>query len=984
MQASDQENGASSSQQGLLTRPKSLLSAVGDKKFWKSTLKWIRPLQDEQAAVTDSPLITQTLQTLHATGFHPFYLSLVGKHVTRSKGDGFPYEKIRLKHRADKSLLFTHCLLRTQKLSESRSEGTITEPTSEVMIQLAESVLTDDFSLGLAYLLALDKAEQVDEFFSNFGSSYLCFHMAAYCCALHTYNTLAPWMISHSRADVYRFLPSDLIDHIMYHVAAGVHTKWKNECQPWVNSLIRYHNRMADFAQGQLLRGLGKGVDIGRFAQDPEYKRETILGLAMTIDEEVFITAISLADRYEISKWEMLMTHLECLFSDDNLSTKEIQERVNKLEMMGTLLEDPAKVAERMQSNVYLTIDGTKHARLIYYYMVLVYCGEKDNSLKGQLAAETHLKTLKKIKPAAPSLDYKKLISDDFPLKVLEPVMTNANVHVLAKLANKIPTKEGVHIEPASVFRVFTEKLFWEGEQTSKQEQARHRVDWSKRYDACHKMLPRLSPKGVQEFIDSVTFSESAVNNITAETRLAIVKRALKFARQQDAALVKKGAIETQKNSAPEGMNSTDLIKHLEQSHRHLDSLADPLIYELAEHDKERNTTYARAYDLSRSEPDKICKLASQMILGGVSLETVNELYLLAARQTPQMGKVGKALQETFKQVLECLSQSAESCHLFLDRKDPMDVVKTIIHTVSIHVQRGGTMVNQEDIVECLKPFCANVAVSAAVKTDVLRTIEESFDLSGEDIFLFMFYQTDALVSSNWNQHLSPEDIDSDTKRHELFEMLLKESLSLSQLLGLGTLLQIWPVLAATELNEEPSANPWVQLMDKLIRCHGDGEVVIKMLKQLNSTTSLTVECCCHVYNLMLLKCRSLYALKFAFVSKLEAMHHLALENMKNLKVDSNSCDDELLDLVISRGLTAEIAQTPFLTPLVSYVLPEGSSDTTQQSDKETRVHLVASQLQLAGYWAEAGTLLLKYHGTHPALSTYDNSVRVLSRWLRR
>ena len=100
----------------------------------------------------------------------------------------------------------------------------------------------------------------MDEFFSNFGSSYLCFHLAAYCCALHTYNTLQPWLISHSRADVYRFLPSDLIDHIMCHVAAGVHTNWKNESQPWVNSLIQYHNRMADFAQGQLLRSLGKGV----------------------------------------------------------------------------------------------------------------------------------------------------------------------------------------------------------------------------------------------------------------------------------------------------------------------------------------------------------------------------------------------------------------------------------------------------------------------------------------------------------------------------------------------------------------------------------------------------------------------------------------------------------------------------------------------------------------------------------------------------
>ena len=35
----------------------------------------------------------------------------------------------------------------------------------------------------------------------------------------------------------------------------------------------------------------------------------------------------------------------------------------------------------------------------------------------------------------------------------------------------------------------------------------------------------------------------------------------------------------------------------------------------------------------------------------------------------------------------------------------------------------------------------------------------------------------------------------------------------------------------------------------------------------------------------MLLNCPSLHALKFAILSKMEAMHHLALENMKNLKV---------------------------------------------------------------------------------------------------
>ena len=40
------------------------------------------------------------------------------------------------------------------------------------------------------------------------------------------------------------------------------------------------------------------------------------------------------------------------------------------------------QVASRMEDNVYVTIDGTKHARLIYYYMLLEQCQEKDPALK--------------------------------------------------------------------------------------------------------------------------------------------------------------------------------------------------------------------------------------------------------------------------------------------------------------------------------------------------------------------------------------------------------------------------------------------------------------------------------------------------------------------------------------------------------------------------------------------------------------------------
>ena len=64
-------------------------------------------------------------------------------------------------------------------------------------------------------------------------------------------------------------------------------------------------------------------------------------------------------------------------------------------------------------------------------------------------------------------------------------------------------------------------------------------------------------------------------------------------------------------------------------------------------------TSFARLYALSRSEPDEICELVSLMLLGGASLDTINELLLLASRQKPQTGRVGKIVQQSLKVILE-------------------------------------------------------------------------------------------------------------------------------------------------------------------------------------------------------------------------------------------------------------------------------------------------------------------------------------------
>lgn len=66
-------------------------------------------------------------------------------------------------------------------------------------------------------------------------------------------------------------------------------------------------------------------------------------------------------------------------------------------------------------------------------------------------------------------------------------------------------------------------------------------------------------------------------------------------------------------------------------------------------------TSFARLYALSRSEPDDVCELVFLMLIDGASLDTINELLLLASRQKPQTGRVGKTVRQALKVVLESI-----------------------------------------------------------------------------------------------------------------------------------------------------------------------------------------------------------------------------------------------------------------------------------------------------------------------------------------
>lgn len=74
--------------------------------------------------------------------------------------------------------------------------------------------------------------------------------------------------------------PKELIQMVTKHVTQSSSADWSDEIATLIKHLQYYNERLLDFTQAQTLQGLGKGVDVQRFTADPQYKRETILGLA--------------------------------------------------------------------------------------------------------------------------------------------------------------------------------------------------------------------------------------------------------------------------------------------------------------------------------------------------------------------------------------------------------------------------------------------------------------------------------------------------------------------------------------------------------------------------------------------------------------------------------------------------------------------------------------------------------------------------------
>lgn len=127
-------------------------------------------------------------------------------------------------------------------------------------------------------------------------------------------------------------------------------------------------------------------------------------------------------------------------------------------------------------------------------------------------------------------LDYKKLTDEDLdPLKALEPVLSSQNVLSISKLASRIPKKGSGALTASAVHATWLPKLFWQGDSHLLKKSPQSDQDFLHAYDTCAKYLDRLMPLDAIYFLDSITFSLEAANQVSTIGAIVEVSVCLLF-----------------------------------------------------------------------------------------------------------------------------------------------------------------------------------------------------------------------------------------------------------------------------------------------------------------------------------------------------------------------------------------------------------------------------------------------------------------------
>ncbi|KAG0424434.1 hypothetical protein HPB47_028371 [Ixodes persulcatus] len=936
---------------------RSVLTTLGSAEFWKGTVRNLTNIKPQKTS-EEKVSIAHSNHELKRLAVPAFYESV---HRDAYLGKYEPsYEQYDL---PKWTTVLTDLLniLRASTISDSVNE---TSPSAEnsqetrasVLLGLSRGLFFEDSLLALCCLFAVEQVDQVEEVFLNLPSTPVVLGLASY------FFSLTALMASQA-ADVCKLLRRDVADVI--EEASRLDTKTVPEKTVRCAELAAKFRRLqADLGQAELLRKQGGSVDVARFAEDDRYKAETILGMALTSDQEALRVAVSLARSYDLPLWDVYSCHLEFLFSE-GCGVADIEERLCSDGMLDVLSENPDGFRDLLMGRIFPLLDGSDHGVMVFFYSLLEKCAPELPD-KGDLSPVEHLKLLGKLRKSCPGIDYKALVSCKCsPLEALGPFLKKDNVDTLADLAPSIPSKEEGHLSSSTIYCLWASKLFL----SRAQERAMTTAEWAKHFETCKTFLGRLSPSYLVKFVESTAFHESAIECVSRRIRLDVVRQCLKMAKQ------------SQSSDPVEKQQWSNAAQTLQRYLTHLQRVDDGVFGEAAM-DLEDPVVqgYATEFELSRGMPDK---LEAMLLRCAMSEHQPGLLPSLLSCCPPNT--VDKQPTDIYSDAIllasEQLREPTKKLHPVFETVTPEDVLERILRQV---LDEGEEVFVADMALDLLRPFCLDTNVAIQVRLKVLEILEKSVALSAEDENLLRLLRVQTLVWSEWpdyevHESLELDDVTMQTMFDELVERCTKES----SCIVLGKLLQCGTPLESTR-QTDPAKNPWCRLLCKLFEVGGNPRDTLDAASSLFlsaiANCNLSVKCCRHVLEGFKRKGSVLHLLRAAFSTIHQEVHKDAISFLRGLSdVSESDYDESLLERILVLHLLPEMTSTPLYEPLVAHLMANRDS-----AVEHFDVDLAVQSLLDADKTAEAGTLLLQCRRVHPALSTFSAALKAARQWVKR
>ena len=553
----------------------------------------------------------------------------------------------------------------------------------------------------------------------------------------------------------------------------SVHINTDDELLTKLFSLFtKVDNLYTENIQLNELNSLNKGINIDRFKNENDYKKDTIQGLAM--DVNTFDLACNLAKLNGLCLWDIYISFIEFLFNDyeDEEKLKLIEEYITKLKP--DLVKDKAKLVERVTKSII--VDGTNIEKLILFYSLLA---EHEDLF------EVNFKLLKKIKPInfEFKLNYKDLL--DKPIETLNLVLNESTLQFFAKNATNLSSvlnDKTIKLTPSRVYSIYYLKKFhyWLDETISISESFQINDQFESLKDYLKKITVESECKSL---IYRVILGEKTIQKLNLSQRKELLKRFIKLFKKSPET---KSAVQ---------FSYEEVYGYLVKLQDHLkliESINSLLIVNQIDYKFNIDVKLSKTIN-----PDHVDQNSSDledlfitMLFNGYSIEKLNQILLLIKQiefTTEGLVKIH------FKKLFNLIETSK-------NKEKNIEELYTFLQILSAYLNKTATkntlIVTQEDVMELVRSFCNNTKIELEIRLNLLEYIKTLFtSINTNDLLLLIVYKTNAILDTYdlSVKNINVERISSEEERSVLFHRLYSSIESTEESIGLINLLKVWP-----------------------------------------------------------------------------------------------------------------------------------------------------------------------------------------------